>query len=201
VQDWEGMVAVGGYLYFGGQGGWISVVQESSFSRQTTTRVNNSTNEITAMCYGANGYLYAGYNNGDIIRFNSYPNGMAATHLYQAAVGIVEDLEVDRFGNIHVLMRGTTNAYLVLDQTLGFVAQGNLPMGVPSAILINDYMYVADHTSVGQHYKYYVPDVIAGTFSPTNAGTKYGPMTNTLLSSYNQSDLHQKNLEQGGLSF
>jgi len=201
VQDWEGMVAVGGYLYFGGRDGWIAVVQESNFQRQTTTRVNSNTNEITAMCYGANGYLYAGYNNGDIVRFNSYPNGMSATHQYQSAIGIVEDLEVDRFGNIHVIMRGQTNAYLVLDQTLTFVAQGNLPMQVPTAILINDYVYIGDHTAVGQHYKYYVPDVIAGTFSPTNAGTKYGPTTNTLLSSYNQSDLHQKNLEQGGLSF
>jgi hypothetical protein len=171
-----------------------------------SVRVDSNTNEITAMCYGADGALFAGYTNGDIVRFNSYPNGMAATHntsIQNSTNTIIEDLEVDRFGNIHCLSRGGNNNYEVFrGSDLYSITHGSLPFSTPPAgIIINDYMYVADHDSNGQHYKYYIPDVISGTFSPTNAGSKRGPSTNTLLSSYNQSDLHQKNLEQGGLSF
>ena len=201
--DFEGNVAVDGYLYFGGGQGYICVIRESDFSRMTTTRVDSNTNEITAMCYGANGALYAGYQNGDIVRFTSYQNGLNATHSTNTQAGnTIEDLEVDKFGNIHSLSRGSANAYEVFrGSDLHSITHSNLPMSIPAGIILNDYMYVADHEYAGQHYKYYVPDVVAGTFSPTNAGSRRGPTTNTLLGSYSQSELHQKNLEQGGLSF
>lgn len=204
--DWEGNVAVDGYLYFGGGQGYIAVFRESDFSRMVTTRVNSNTNEITAMCYGANGALYAGYQSGDIVRFTSYQNGLNATHnttIQNTLNTTIEDLEVDRFGNIHCLSRGGNDNYEVFrGSDLYSITHGSLPFSAPPAgIILNDYMYVGDHSYTGQHYKYYIPDVVAGTFSPTNAGSKRGPTTNTLLSSYNQSDLHQKNLEQGGLSF
>jgi hypothetical protein len=157
------------------------------------------------MCYGADRAVYAGYANGSVSRATMDSIGdLSYSHITStAANSTIEDLEVDRFGNIHCISRNGTNAYEVFSGSdLTSIAVGNTPPGNnPASIILNDYMYIADHQFLGQHYKYYIPDVIAGTFNPTDAGSKKGPSTNTLLSSYSQSDLHQKNLEQGGLSF
>jgi hypothetical protein len=204
-QDWEGMVGVDGRLVFGGSNGYITVVRESNFTRIGTYQLGGNTNEITAMCYGADRAVYAGYANGSVSRATMDSIGdLSYSHITStAANSTIEDLEVDRFGNIHCISRNGTNAYEVFSGSdLTSIAVGNTPPGNnPASIILNDYMYIADHQFLGQHYKYYIPDVIAGTFNPTDAGSKKGPSTNTLLSSYSQSDLHQKNLEQGGLSF
>ena len=208
-QDWEGMVGVDGKLVFGGLSGWITVMRESTFTRVGSYRLNNNQNEITAMCYGANRTIYAGYTNGQVLRATMNSSGdLTYTHQMttQNPSSIIEDLEVDRFGNVHILMRNGNNnpGYQVVRGTdLYTISYGYLPFNdPPAAVLLNDYMYVADHNgSTATTYKYYVPDVIAGTFSPTSSGTKYGPSTNTLLGSYDQSTIHELNLAQGGLAF
>ena len=204
-QDWEAMVGVDGRLVFGGGNGWITVLRESTFTRIGSYQLNGNTNEITAMCYGPDRTVYVGYTNGSVSRaiMNSSGDLFYSHSTSTAANSTIEDLEVDRFGNIHCISRDGTNAYEVFSGSdLTSIAVGNIPFSNnPAGIILNDYMYLADHQTLGQHYKYYIPDVIAGTFNPTDAGSRKGPSTNTLLSSYSQSDLHQKNLEQGGLSF
>lgn len=209
--DWEAIVAVpDNRLLFAGQGGYISILDESSFSRQHTQTMGGSSTEITAICYGANRAVYVGYTNGTVRRGTLDANGNSIHHTHSANLQnlnqIVEDVEVDRFGNIHVFTRDGANGpgYEVLDGTnLYSISYGNLPFNdPPAAIILNDYAYVADHNgSNGNHYKYYIPDVIAGTFNPVSSGTKRGPSTNTLLGSYDQSTIHELNLAQGGLAF
>jgi hypothetical protein len=203
-QDWEAMVGVDNKVVFAGATGYVVVVGALNFNRIGTYQINGNTNEITAMCYGADRTFYFGYTNGTVSKavMNSSGDLSYSNSTSIASGSTIEDLEVDRFGNIHCISRGGTNAYEVFSGSdLTSIAVGTAPADTPASIILNDYMYIADHISLGQHYKYYIPDVLEGTFNPTDAGSKKGPSTNTLLSSYSQSDLHQKNLEQGGLSF
>jgi len=206
----EGMVAAGGYLYFGGGSGYITIIQEANFTGVSAQRLGGSSNDISAMCLGANGAIYAGYRSGGEVRRATVNGNGTLSHTHTVTLAnpnaIIEDLEVDRYGNIHVFTRqgASQPGYEVLrGSDLFSITYGNLAFNDPPvAIILNNYVYVADHNgATGKMYKYSVDDVIAGTFSPTNTGTQYTPSTNTLLGSYDQSTIHELNLAQGGLSF